>query len=383
MPHPFGAGIFFFDIFLPIVNGAKWVLESLSDLTGNTGIALILFTIMLRLLTLPLTMKSMRSALVMQELQPMVKEIQKEHKGDQQAIMQQTQSLYARYGASQFSGCLPALLQLPVFIILSSAVNALAYDSAFLATGFLWVPDLSKPDPLHILPVLSGLAQFVSVKMALRTVKDADTQVKLMNTLSTTLFPAMAVLFAWTWFAGPVIYWVTNSVIAAVQSYFINGWGSLREILPFLPTRKVRRSVLVQLSDDQIEANKAKKKTGMMSKMIEKSMEANAESERLKAERAGGGSTTSVTRPSASLRPTTATSGNGNGTAARKTAKVSGGYYSALSEELKREAASTSNGSKANGTVAVSTNGSSNAPARAPQLSYDEMMARRNKKTKK
>lgn len=400
------------DIFLPVVNGAKWMIEQLSDLTGNTGVALIVFTILIRLATLPLTLKAMRSTLIMQELQPMVKDIQKQYKGDQQMIMQQSQALYAQYGASQFGGCLPMLLQLPIFIILSSAINAMAFDPNFKATGFLWVPDLSHPDPLHILPILSGLAQVISVRMAMRSVKDADTQVKLMNTLSTTLFPAMAILFAWTWPAGPVIYWVTSSILAGVQSYFINGWGSLREILPFLPAAKSRSHLLVKLTEEQIAERAEKKKGSLMGKLVERSMEANLEAEKLKAERAAGGTTTSVVRPNATLRTAPALAAP----TAAKTAKVSGGYYSTasiVSEEPKREPPTSSNdngsgrrgngnnngngsrangnGSRTNGNGSNHANGSNaNTTAASPaqargsqQLSYEEMLARRNRQQQK
>ena len=115
---------------------------------------------------LPLTVKSLRSSKAMQELQPKIKELQKKHGKDRQRISQETMALYQQYRVNPMAGCLPMLIQIPIFFGLYSAIMNLSTSGAGLwDRELLWLPSLADPDPWHILPIVAGLFQFVQTQM--------------------------------------------------------------------------------------------------------------------------------------------------------------------------------------------------------------------------
>ncbi len=235
----------------------------------SAGLSIIFFTIAVKLLMTPLTISQLRASREMQKLQPQLKELQKKYAKDREKLQQETLALYRQHGVSPTQGCLPSLLQLPIFLgvyyaILnltriptvgtllgrltgfeSLALLGLAQVPTDIATGltrgifagesFLWMSTLGKPDALHILPILAGLLQIVQQKMM--TSKDADPQQQAMNN-AMMFMPLMIVFIGWTFPAGAVIYWVTQSLVGVVQQYITSGWGGLRQWLPFLPERK-------------------------------------------------------------------------------------------------------------------------------------------------
>lgn len=235
----------------------------------SAGLAIILFTIAVKIVLMPLTLSQLRSSREMQKLQPKVRELQKKYSKDREKLNQEMMALYREHGVNPTQGCLPSLLQLPIFFGVYYAIlnltriptanvlvgRWLGFDSlAFLGLGavpqnlaeglssgifaglsFLWLPTLGKPDPLHILPILAGVLQLVQQKMMVT--RDADPQQQAMNN-AMMLMPLMFVFIGWTFPAGPVIYWVTQSLVGIVQQYFTSGWGGLRQWLPFLPERK-------------------------------------------------------------------------------------------------------------------------------------------------
>jgi YidC/Oxa1 family membrane protein insertase len=235
----------------------------------SAGLAIILFTVAVKIVLMPLTLSQLRSAREMRKLQPKVKELQKRYSKDREKLNQEMMALYREHGVNPMQGCLPSLLQIPIFFGVYYAILNLTriptanillgrwmgFDSlAFLglsaipenlATGlssgtfaglsFLWLPTLGKPDPLHILPILAGALQLVQQKMMASS--DADPQQRAMAN-AMMLMPLMFVFIGWTFPAGPVLYWVTQSLVGIVQQYIITGWGGLRQWLPFLPERK-------------------------------------------------------------------------------------------------------------------------------------------------
>ncbi|GBD18246.1 Membrane protein insertase YidC 2 [bacterium HR27] len=219
------------------VYAIEWGLARTAELTGSAGIAIILFTILIKTLLLPLTIKSVRSTKAMQELQPKIRELQKKYGQDRQRLSAEMMKLYQEHGINPMSGCLPMLLQIPIFFGLYFAIRNLSMSQVGAwAHGFLWVPDLSKPDPLHILPILAGLFQFIQTRMTrpagMRRFDDPQQQMM----YSMMLFmPAMVVLFGWNFAAGPVLYWVVSALYSVVQQWLITGWGAMRDWLPFLP----------------------------------------------------------------------------------------------------------------------------------------------------
>lgn len=229
---------------------------------GSAGLAIILFTILARLIILPLTVKSLQSTRKMQELQPLMKELQRKHGKDPQKLQEETMKLYREYKVNPAGGCLPMFLQLPIFLGVyqavinltrvspaehaASAMVAALSSNGFdvsalpaalgqpqLAGGFLWLPDLGKVDPFYILPVLSVVFQLIVQLMA--TPRVQDPQQKAM-TQSMLVLPIVFGYIGFTFPSGAVLYWVVGSVLSMIQQYVISGWGSLANYLKFLPT---------------------------------------------------------------------------------------------------------------------------------------------------
>lgn len=229
--------------------------------TGSAGLAIIIFTVVARLLILPLTLKSLQSTRKMQELQPQVKELQRKYGKDPQKLQEETMKLYREFKVNPAGGCLPMLFQLPIFLGVYQAVIGLTRVSvaehavsvsikvlsehyvpasaliqnlgqAKLSGGFLWLPDLGKTDPLYILPILSVVFQLVVQLMTMPRVQDP--QQKAMSQTMLVL-PLVFGYIGFTFPSGAVLYWVIGSVLSIVQQYVISGWGSLANYLKFLP----------------------------------------------------------------------------------------------------------------------------------------------------
>ncbi len=215
----------------------EWGLAWTAGIAGSSGIAIILFTIVIKSLLLPLTIKSVRSTAVMQELQPKIRELQKKYGQDRQRLSAETMKLYQEYGVNPMSGCLPVLLQIPIFFGLYFAIRNLSVnDGGGWSNGFLWIPDLARPDPLHILPILAGVFQFIQTRMTRPAGQGRiqDPQQQMMYTMM-LFMPLMVVIFGWNFASGPVLYWVVSALYSVVQQWLITGWGAMLDWFPFLP----------------------------------------------------------------------------------------------------------------------------------------------------
>ncbi|MEM8530070.1 MAG: YidC/Oxa1 family membrane protein insertase [Chloroflexota bacterium] len=236
----------------------------LYNFSGNAGIAIILFTIVARLLILPLTIKSLQSTRRMQELQPLLKELQRKHGKDARKLQEETMKLYRDNKVNPVGGCLPMLLQLPIFIGVYQAILHLTEASvpsavvpsmldviqntgasinvsplvaevagSRLTGGFLWLENLGEPDPYYILPILSVIFQLLVQLMAMPRVQDPQQKAMMQSMLFLPLvFGYIGFIFP----SGAVIYWVAGSILSVIQQYVISGWGSLANYLKFLPT---------------------------------------------------------------------------------------------------------------------------------------------------
>ena len=250
----------FGNIWTGFVGFLENVLLTFYSWMGNGGIAIILFTVLARLVILPLTIKSIQSSRRLQELQPQIKEIQRKFGKDPQKLQEETARLYREYKVNPVGGCLPMVLQLPIFFGVYQAVIALTNVSiaeraagsiikvlnesgvsianlphlgqAQLGGGFLWIADLGQPDPFYILGVLSLVFQLIVQLMAMPRVQDA--QQKAMSQ-SMLILPLMFAYIGFTFPAGAVLYWVIGSILSMIQQYVISGWGSLANYLKFLP----------------------------------------------------------------------------------------------------------------------------------------------------
>lgn len=274
------------------VDFIEWCLASLRDYTGSAGLAIIIFTVILKTILLPLTVKSIRSTAGMQELQPKMKELQKKYKDDRQRLSQEMMQLYAQYQINPAAGCLPLLIQIPIFFGLYFAVSDLSKDGG----NFLWL-HLNEADPYKILPIAAGVFQFIQTRMMrpAHGPKITDPQQQMMNTM-TNFMPLLVVVFGWTFASGAVLYWLVQSVYSVVQQWFITGWGSMKVWFPFLDKLEMpehrRLGYRKPVDPKTIDVNAQPK--GFMARMQQRAMDA----ERAQQERVAQASgTTGVTTP--------------------------------------------------------------------------------------
>ena len=221
-----------------------WGLVSIADFTGNGGLAIILFTVLIKTVLLPLTIKSVKSTAAMQELQPRIKELQKKYGKDRQRLSQETMQLYAEYNINPAAGCLPMLLQMPIFFGLFFAIrNSAQGGEGHFADSFLWLGSLAEADqfellffPIAPLAILAGIFQFVQMRMMRprNQGKVTDPQQAMMQMMM-NFMPLMVVVFGWNFPSGVVLYWAVQSIYSVVQQWFITGWGAIGDWAPWLP----------------------------------------------------------------------------------------------------------------------------------------------------
>ncbi|MBN1202728.1 MAG: membrane protein insertase YidC [Anaerolineae bacterium] len=209
-------------------------------LGGNVVLAIVVFTILVRLAVFPLTLKQQRSTKAMQELQPELKKIQEKYKNDRERATQAQWELYRQYGVNPMAGCLPLLIQFPILIGLYRAIVAtLAATPLQLLdlSGRLWMPDLSGvvplnnkflwlnlavPDPLYVLPVLVVVTTWLQQKLLMPSTptnsgdKSTD-QATAMTRQMTTIMPLMFGVFALSFASGLSIYFIASNLIGIGQ----------------------------------------------------------------------------------------------------------------------------------------------------------------------
>lgn len=288
------------------VDFIEWALREISTYTGSVGLAIIVFTIFLKTLMLPLTVKSIRSTAAMQELQPKIKELQKKHSKDRQKVTEETMKLYQEYQINPAAGCFPMLLQIPIFFGLYFAVRHISDDGG----SFLWIPNLGEADPYFILPIAAGVFQFIQTKMMRphNAPKASDPQQQMMNTMM-NFMPLMVVFFGWTFAAGAVLYWATQSVYSVVQQWFITGWGSMKNWFPWLPEMQEHRRLGYRKPVERVEVGEYQPK-GFMG-MMQRRMKEMEERQRVAAEARGkpqapsssAGSSSSSSRKKSKAQP--------------------------------------------------------------------------------
>lgn len=180
------------------------------------GITIIVFTIIIRIILLPLNIKQSRSQVKLQEIQPEVKKLQEKYKNDPQKSQQEMMNLYKEKGINPMSGCLPMLIQLPILWALFYAFKSLPTKHPEAAqVSFLWVHHLFGSDQYFILPILAGITTYLSSSMI--TPQGDSAQAKQTSTMN--IFMAIFMVFmSWKFTAALVLYWVTNNLIQMGQT---------------------------------------------------------------------------------------------------------------------------------------------------------------------
>lgn len=184
---------------------ARNILETFYGWTGNYGVAIIMLTLLIQGLMFKLTMMSLKSGAQMKKVQPEMKRLQEKYKGNTEALNRETLALYKKYKINPLSGCLPMLIQLPIFLAL---FNALRTSWALHGAKFVgWITDLSSKDPYYILPILMGAVMFFQQKNSMPAGTD-PTQAAMFKYM-----PLIFTLLFMNFPSGLVLYWLTNSLI--------------------------------------------------------------------------------------------------------------------------------------------------------------------------
>lgn len=220
---------------------------------NNMGVAIIVFTVIVRLVTLPLTIKQLRQMRAMTNLQPRLREIQERYGRDRSRVSQETMRMYREAGVSPV-GCLgPLVIQMPILFglfrvliqtLFSRPDNLVAlsekfyawipvfpiYATAPLNATFLWM-DLSEPDPSNIvMPLLVFVTTWLQQKMTMTP--SVDPRQATNQTMMLWLMPLMIAFFSFTLPSGLSLYWIASNVIGIGIQYFITGWQPIFPLFP-------------------------------------------------------------------------------------------------------------------------------------------------------
>jgi YidC/Oxa1 family membrane protein insertase len=216
----------------PLARPLLWLLNKLYGLFKNYGIAIIAITIIVRAVFLPLTIKSMASMKQMQarmqELKPKIEALKEKYKDDKAAQNTELMKLYTSNGINplgSLGGCLPLLVQFPVFIAL---YDVLLYSIELRYSSFLWIDDLSSPEhlftipgvgvPFRILPLVMGASWYLSQKMTPTTAPGTDNaQMKMME-----FMPLIFTVMFWGLPSGLILYWTVSNILSIVQQLYVN-----------------------------------------------------------------------------------------------------------------------------------------------------------------
>src|SRR4030043_291967 len=222
----------------PIQSAIEYVVIFLySNVAANYGVVIILLTIIVRLVPTPLTISQKKSMAKMQKLQTAIQELQKKYKDDKQKLQQETMAFYKQNNVNPLAGCLPLLLQLPVFFalfqvlrspspIITSVLGTPSIEKIYMIGNiknivltvwntkfdFLWM-NLNQKDPYFILVILMVATMFISTKMT-----TTDPKQKMITYLMPVVFGAIS----WNMPSGILVYWVTTNIWSIGQQWIVN-----------------------------------------------------------------------------------------------------------------------------------------------------------------
>ncbi|WP_160680311.1 membrane protein insertase YidC [Clostridium sp. C8-1-8] len=211
----------------PIINFLTDVFTALHNMVVSIGIthvgtsyvlAIFILTVIVRLILLPLNIKQIRSQAKMQEVQPIVQEMQKKHKNDPQKAQMEMMRIYKENNVSPFSGCLPLLIQMPILFALYGVFSKINVQGA----SFLWIPNLYAKDPWYVLPVVSAITTYLSSYLATKSTAATTQQAGGMNMGSMNIGMAIMMgVMAINFRSALVLYWIMGNLIQVVQTYFL------------------------------------------------------------------------------------------------------------------------------------------------------------------
>ena len=247
-----------FDIFLPVFVPFVMFLERgltwLAEITGSGGLAIIIFTVFLKLLLTPLSLMQTKSMKAMQAIGPEIAALKKKYPKDRERMAQEQMRLYKEHGVNPAAGCLPMIPMMIVLIGLYQALIHLSCDPANTANiaatycipersnplfhdSWLWIANLGAPDiPFHIgtvpipgiLPIAMLLTQFAYGKLTPTTGASDDPQQQMMQRMTTYFMPLMLFVFSFNFPAGLVLYWTISNIFEIVRMGVTVSWDPLK-----------------------------------------------------------------------------------------------------------------------------------------------------------
>ncbi|MDA3864209.1 MAG: membrane protein insertion efficiency factor YidD [Deltaproteobacteria bacterium] len=191
-----------------------WLLKRVYVFFGNWGLSIIFLTILIKLLTLYWTTKSMRSMKKMAALKPKIDALQEKHGNDKAKLNEEMMALYKNEGVNPLGGCLPMFLQMPIYIAWYQAL--MASVELYRAPLFGWINDLTSTDPYYVLPVLMGIFMFLQQKMSPTT--QENQQAKMMMYFMPIMFTTIMLFLP----SGLTLYILTNTILGMVHQWYMN-----------------------------------------------------------------------------------------------------------------------------------------------------------------
>lgn len=207
-------------MFSIIAKGLLWLLEFFHKYVHNWGVAIILLTILIKAVFWPLTAKSYASMEKMKKLQPLMTAIREKHKDNKELMNKEVMALYKTYGVNPASGCVPILIQLPVFfglyqaLLTSIELRHAPFIMYLPFTHKLWLADLSAKDPYYITPIIMGLTMFLQQRMSPPATDPTQQKIMLFLPL---IFTVLFLGFP----AGLVLYWLVNNILSIAQQWLM------------------------------------------------------------------------------------------------------------------------------------------------------------------
>ena len=198
----------------PIAKLIYFFLTFLHRYISNYGVVIIIFTVLMAIIMSPLSILSFRSMRGMKEIQPKIQEIQKKYKKDPQKMNAEIMELYRKHGVNPFSGCLPMLIQMPVFFALFSVLNSTIELKG--APFIFWIKDLSLKDPYFVLPILMGITMFIQQKYFTPQQPGSEQQKSM-----TFIMPVVLTFIFASLPSGLTLYWFVYNVLSVIQQIII------------------------------------------------------------------------------------------------------------------------------------------------------------------
>jgi len=294
-----------------LINIVSQILEFLYGVTHNYGLAIILFTILIRFLLYPLMQKQMTSMRDTQKVQPLMQEIQRKYKNDKEKMNQELMQLYKEHNINPMSGCLPLLIQMPILILFFQVLRVFEYKipgTDIIDGGFLWIKNtatitllengieverivagLAAPDqlfgvlpdsvpfiggtPIGILPILVGVTMYIQQKLTTPAMAGSSQNSSSSNPtagtqkMMTTIMPLMIGFISFTLPSGLSLYWVTSTIFGIGQQILINKKETEIKTITVNNDKELKKEEKTQPKAIQ-EVNKKEKEKG--NKNIEK-----------------------------------------------------------------------------------------------------------------